>query len=211
MTLDSTRLRQYAPYLAPVVIVGLGWGLFIRPIASQSDRVARDLDGLRRRIESVRREIGTPQPPPEPLGDPAKAFERQVTTGDASGRVMEELSRRAAAAGLQLDTIESATEGTASSGGPVATGGAVPDPRLALFQAPLKYTPVMLTAEADYRSVGEFLWNLRDLSTLVEIRSLEIVPPAVDPQQSAPSAGSLRMTMTLFAYSRQPGATGEAE
>jgi hypothetical protein len=81
-------------------------------------------------------------------------------------------------------------------------GSALPDPRFALFGVPLTYSPVTMTADADYGSLGNFLWRLRDLATVIEVRSLVVaVPPAQNDIPAAP-AGSVRATLTMFAYAR---------
>jgi hypothetical protein len=203
MKMDLAGLRHYAPYLAPFAIVGLGWMLLVRPTSAQNTRAAQELDELRRRVATVRTQNGVPLPPPEPAVDPAMAFERLVAAGDASGRVLEELSRLASATRVRIDMLETGEQGDVNAGtGPGVAGAAIPDPRLALFQAPLKYSPVTLTADADYSSLGEFLWRLRDLATLIEIRALDITAPAAQPDEAPETPGTLRVTLTLFAYAR---------
>lgn len=211
MKVDRTRLLHVAPYLVPLVIVGLGWALLVRPTSAESARLSRELDTLRARVNVVGSDTGAP--PPEPVSDPMTAFERQVSVGDASGRVLEGLSRLATSTGVRIDVIETADEGTASlGGGPVVAGGLNLDPRFALFPAALKYTPVTLTADSDYASLGHFLWRLRDLATVVEIRSLEIVPAAAEQgAETAPAPGTIRVTLTMFAFSRVKHGAGEAE
>lgn len=115
----------------------------------------------------------------------------------------------ATASGVRIETLETGEErdlGTRS--GPAVTDAASPDPRLALFEAPLKYSPVTLTADADYPSLGEFLWRLRRLPTLTEIRTLDVTGSA--PANDAPVEGTLHVTLTLFAYSRSESAIPEA-
>jgi hypothetical protein len=210
MKVDSARLQPYAPLLVPVVIVALGWGLLVRPTMAKNARAASDLEGLRQRITAARSHAGGP-PPQQPLGDPVETFERQVTASDASGRVMEELSRLASQTGVHVDTIDTAQEETATfGGGPAVAGGARPDPRLALFGTPLVFSPVTLTAESDFRSLGEFLWGLRDLGALIEIRNLEIGAPGNDGAAAPGAPGLLRVTLTMFVYARAGAATGEA-
>jgi hypothetical protein len=208
--IDSARLQPYAPILALLVIVALGWALLVRPTMTKNARAASDLEGLRQRLATARTHTGG-APMTQPVGDPVEAFERQVTVSDAGGRVMEELSRLASQSRVQVDTIESAQEETAAfGGGPSVAGGSRPDPRLALFGAPLMFSPVTLTAESDYRGLGEFLWLLRDLGALIEIRNLEINVPGAEGAGATDPPGLLRVTLTLFVYARTAGATGEA-
>jgi len=208
MKIDLLQLKRYAPYLVPLVIVGLGWFVFVRPTVTESTRVERELEGLRQRAAFARSQPGGP-PPAEPAGDPMKAFERQVASDDPSGRLLEELSRLAARTGVHVDAIENGDQGSAAeAGGPAVSGGVMPDPRFALFQTPLKYSPVTLTADADYASLGNFLWQLRDLATVVEIRSLAVTSSAETPGDTAPAPGTVRVTLTVFAYSRTAAGEG---
>ena len=50
-------------------------------------------------------------------------------------------------------------------------GGGWPDPRLALFPYAVSYTPLRVTFESTFEAVGNVLWQLRDLPTMVEVRS----------------------------------------
>lgn len=210
MTVDAARLRQVLPYAAPLVILALGWTLLVRPISAESAQLARELDGLRQRLDAVRTQAMTVAPP-APAGDPLKSFEDRVAAGDPMGRLLEELSRLASAAGVAVDTVESVEEGAvALAGGPAAGNAIVPDPRFALFQVPLKYSPVTLTANADYKSLGEFLWRLRVMPTIIEIRTLEISAPGEASADDPGPPGSLRVSMTLFAYMRSAVAASRA-
>lgn len=207
MTSSFARVREYVPYAAPFVILALGWALLVRPISAENLQTARELEGLRQRLNGLRMQVDVVQP--APVGDPMKAFERQVAAGDPTGRLLEELSRAAGAAGLEVDTVESVEESAVTpAGAPGVSNAAAPDPRFALFEVPLKYSPVTLTASADYRSLGEFLWRLRVLPTIIEIRSLEVSAPAESSETGA--AGTLRVSMTLFAYVRSAPPAREA-
>ena len=198
--LDSARLRLYAPFLLPVVIVAIGWALLVRPVSAESGRIRGELAQQRARVQSVRSQVGAPLPSARPVGDPIAAFERRVAVGDASGRLLQELSRLGASTGVRPETIEMGDQQPApAAGSPGVAGGALPDPRLALFPLPLAYSPVVITAESEYASLGGFLWKLRDLATVVEVRKVEIGAPA-DAEASGP--GVVRATITLFAYAR---------
>jgi hypothetical protein len=88
-------------------------------------------------------------------------------------------------------------------------GAADPDPRIARFDVPLSYSTIPISFDADYATAGEFLWQLRELPTVIEIRSLDVKPAT----QAAPSAdggnpaargdGTITVSLTLFAYARQ--------
>lgn len=205
MTRDLQQVRQYAPFAVPLVIVAIGWFAVIRPTAAESARVRSELDGLRQRVETVRAHSGPPLPAAPPA-DPLKLFENRVAPGDPSGRLLEELSRLAMRTGVSVEMLETGDEAiTSASGGPAVAGGVATDPRFVLFQTPLKYTPVTLRAEADYASLGEFLWRLRDLATVVEVRTLDVVAPESSTDIARPT-GMVRVTLAMFAYSRAPGA-----
>lgn len=205
MTTDLHQIRQYAAYAVPVAILAVGWTLFVRPTSAEAERLSMELEQLRQRVAAARAQAGSAAMPVEPADDPLKAFDRRVATGDPSGRLFEELSRLAARAGVRVETVENGDEGSAGAGGR-ASGAEAPDPRLALFPAALKYQPVTLVAEADYAAVGRFLWQLRSLATAVELRRLEIIPPVEPPSEAAPAGGDLRVTLALFAYSRDAAA-----
>jgi hypothetical protein len=195
-------VRDYSPYLAPFVIVALGWALLIRPASAENARIARELVELRDRIAALRSQQLGPAVPGEDAVDPVAAFERHVAAGDASGRLLEELSRVARASGVGIETLETGAQSDVRPrSGPAVADAAMPDPRVALFETSLSYTPVTLTAEADYRSLGEFFWRFRDMTTLTEIRTLEVATSAA-PRGDPGAGGVLRVTLTLFAYSR---------
>ena len=205
MTFDQQRLRRFAPFILPLVIVGAGWMLLIRGTAAQSARAGRDLDGLRQRLNSVRALMASP-PPPAITADPVKAFERRVPPRDVSGAIVNELLRLARTTQVAEPSIETGEPGVVSlTAGPQVAGAASADPRFQLFATPLTYTPVTMGFDADYASLGEFLWRLRDLSTVVEVRRLSVA-------RQAPSAdgaivretGKVRVALALFAYARVP-------
>jgi hypothetical protein len=218
MNLDQVRLRQLAPFLAPVLILVVGWAVLVRPQAAEKERAERQLASLRPRLESVRRDL-MEAPPPELQIEPARVFERQVTEGDP-GRILEELSRLAPRARYRDLSIDATSEPVAlrAGGGPQVAGVVEPDPRFSLFQASLTYLPVMMSFDADYASVGELLWRLRDIGTLTEIRQVDIkravsagglgapgatmTPVGLPAETPGATTGYLHVTLTLFAYAR---------
>jgi hypothetical protein len=161
----------------------------------------------------VRTTLTQPVPPPLP-GDPVAAFERQVAAGDATSTLLEQLARLASssrAGNLLIETGERVSI-AADGAGPRLTGAAPTDPRLQLFAVPLAYSPVSMSFDADYASLGEFLWRLRDLATTVEIRTMEVKPRAASAAGPEPAVlpvadGAVHVALTLFAYSREATAT----
>ena len=209
MKIDS--FRQYAPYLAPFVIVGLGWALLIRPASAENARIARELVERRDRIALLRAQNSGQAALWEEAVDPMAGFERHVAAGDASGRLLEDLTRLAIATGLRIETLETGEPSdVVARSGPAVVDAGSPDPRLALFDAPLRYSPVTLTAEGDYPSVGAFLWRLRSLATLTDIRTFEVTASGVGSGEAS-GPGTLRVTMTLFAYARIGSETPESQ
>jgi hypothetical protein len=94
---------------------------------------------------------------------------------------------------------------TSATGPQVSGVGALPDPRFKLFDTPLAYSPILMSFDADYASLGGFLWRLRELATTIEVRSLEIRPRLRDGSDGAGAVpdGRVHAGLTLFAYARQ--------
>lgn len=213
MNLETERLKQFAPLALPLVIVVVGWMFLIRPTASGYASVAREVDGLQQRLAQVRASVSEP-PPPVVSADPRAAFERQVPAHDSSYQVFEQLARLARTEGgtnLLIETAERVVV-TAPTGPQVTGGGARPDPRLALFETPLAYSPISMSFDAEFARLGQFLWSLRDLATTVEIRSLDIKPRLRDGSGALSAAGDRRVhvALTLFAYARENAAMATA-
>jgi Tfp pilus assembly protein PilO len=206
VSLDANRLRPFAPILLPLLIVGAGWTLLIRPTGAQIARDAQQVEALQQRLALVRTAMMEP-PPPESNLDPVQSFERQLPARDSTHLVMQELTRLAPPArffNLQIATGESSIA-SAARGPRVGTVENV-DPRFTLFDAPLVYSPLTMSFETDYASLGDLLWRLRDLATIVEIRSLEITPGApAGPDRPARARDTVHAALTLFAYARTPG------
>lgn len=202
---DVDRLKRIAPFGIPVAIVVGGWLLLISPTASANARAGSDLDSLRQRLARVRASVGE-FAQTEDSGDPIAAFERQMSAGDASSRLVEQLSRlttAASAADLEIVTGERVT--VSAPGGPQVAGGALPDPRFSLFPSEtLSYTPVTMTFDAGFAQVGGLLWNLRNLATTMEIRTVDLTRP------SEGGAGRVHVVITLFAYAREDASTTNA-
>jgi hypothetical protein len=209
VSIDIERVKQFAPFGLPLVLVVGGWLFLISPRASENAREAQALDGLQQRLTQVRASLAEPPPPPI-SGEPREAFERQVAARDVSLQVIQQLARLAAGATVANLSIDTGDQVTVSGAGPrVSDGGAPPDPRFALFDTPLAYSPITMSFDADFDRIGEFLWAMRDLATTIEIRSLEITPRAREGSAGG-SAGPVHVALTLFAYVRQSAAVATA-
>lgn len=208
MNLETERLKSFVPFVPALLIAVLGWLFLISPAASESAGAARQLDALEQRLAQVRASAAEP-PPPAIAGDPGGVFERQVAGPDVSSQVLLQLSRLASSAAVSNLAIETGNQViVATPAGPQASdGNARPDPRFGLFDVPLAYSPILMSFDADYESLGGFLWLLRDFATTIEVRSLEIRPR---PGAGDPGAdGRVHAGLTLFAYTRQrPAAAG---
>jgi hypothetical protein len=127
-------------------------------------------------------------------------FERLVSKHDRVPEVIEILARLAfdpgnppQARGLLIETGQRASPNAAAAPGDMAGDARSSlDPRWALFPGSLEYTPITVTFETTYDRLGLFLWRLRDLPTLVEVRSVEI----------GRSLPLLKVKLVLFALQR---------
>jgi hypothetical protein len=194
-SLDLQQLRRYAPIGVVILIVALGWIVFVSPALGRSTRASRQVTSLRQQLEQVRASARGPAPEPVP-GNPAAAFQRQVAAGDASSELLEQLASLASsaqAANLLIETGERVV--ITPPTGPQVANQAQPDPRLALFNVQLAYSPVTMSFDGDFENAGAMLWRLRDLATAVEIRSVEITPVGSDLRR-------VHVAMSLFAYAR---------
>jgi len=196
MPFDISRLRQLLPFVVPVIVLAAGWSLLIRPAATERSTIARSLRDAQQRAAAIRRSIDEPIPPPA-AGNPENAFNRRLATGDGTAAVLEQLARLASTAQAAELTIETGARVAvdANTNGPRPAAPAV-DPRLALFNTPLAYSPITMSFETGYQQVGQFLWELRDLATIVEIRKVEITP---QPERAQPT---LHVAVAMNAYAR---------
>jgi hypothetical protein len=194
--MDMMRLRRVAPLLVPTMLAIGGWVLLVRPAAAERERIIGRMADAQLRIAQIQAAINEPMPRMT-SADPAAVFARRMASGDATSAVLEQLARLASAelAGdLTIETGER-VDVAVTSGGPRVDEAPL-DPRFALFDTPLAYSPLTMSFEAEYRHVGQFLWNLRDLATLVEVRRLEIKP---QPERVRPT---LHVSLTLLAYAK---------
>ena len=200
MNVHAAQLRRYLPLLIPPAILLGGWLFLVRPLTSVNARAAREIEGLRGRAQSMQAVLAAP-PPTAPARDAVAAFERVVAAADATAALLEQLARLASrlpAANLLIET-GARVPVAAAQDGPQVTGAPAIDPRFALFDAPLAYSPIEMAFDADYAAVGTFLWDLRDLATTVEIRKLAVKPL---PRAAGAADGRVHVTITFFAYAR---------
>lgn len=216
----NADVMALAPAVAPLAILAATWAAVIGPSSAAAARDAARLDELRARM-AVSRPANLPEPEPAG-GDPAAAFERRIESSDVTAELLGHLTRLALAAGVTSLSIDStgAPVALAFGDGPRAADAAQTDARLALFGIPLQYSEIPMSFEARYAAAGGFLWSLRDLPLVFEIRSMRILPAGAAESDGSPArAGrvpgddaTVAVSLTLFAYARQaPAASASHE
>jgi hypothetical protein len=206
MSQDLTRLRALLPLVVFVATVGLGW-LLLGGQATDSTRIAERIAVLRQREAALQAVVNEP-PPSTTAPSPVATFDARMSADDPTAAIVERLARLASevrARALFIETVESASP-TGRNGAPVAASSH--DPRFALFDRQLTSTAIRLSFETPYAGLGQFLWNLRDLPSIVEVRTLNVRP--VGASNRAQGDGAVRASMTLFAYARSTQATSTA-
>lgn len=195
----ATSLRRLAPLAIPLAIVLVAWVLFVRPRQSAADRAAAEVRALQPRVQQLAPLVGGPGVPA--AAGPAAELIRRLPQVDPMPDVLERLARLALAGPdeddvrhLLIETGEQAVTG-GDAAGPRVTHAGDPDPRVALFGVPLAYTRVSVSFESTYERLGRFLWDMRELPTIVEVHSLTLEP--------ASDAGDrLTTSMVVFVYRR---------
>lgn len=182
------RVDRVLPLLVAGAIIAGGWVFLLRPLSQRFADAEARIDALGQqeaawtaRLDEA--EVTTPAVGPG-LGD-------LVAAGDPTVALIERLARLASEARLRELVIETVE-------GP-DTGEAASNPRLALFDEPITDTTLRTEFEGDYADVGQFLWSLRDLPTVVSIDALRLRP--IVPPPAVPS-GRVRASVTLRAYHR---------
>lgn len=208
MQLDNATLSRYAPLALFAAVFAAGWMLLVQPRVNANARAATELDRLREQVIALRTAVANPLPPAPPT-DPIASFERHVPARDATSALLEQLARIAVSSrvsNLLIETADPVVATTSGSAGPQVVGGAAPDPRFALFDAPLTYSPVTMSFDAEYARAGEVLWRLRDLATTVEVRTFEARPVTSEAASGSTAPPKIHVSLTLFAYARQDAA-----
>ncbi|MEX2270837.1 MAG: type 4a pilus biogenesis protein PilO [Vicinamibacterales bacterium] len=198
--MNAPSVRRFAPLAIALAIVAVAWFLFVQPRQSAADRAAAEVRGLQPRVDQLARLV---EGPGVAAGDgPAADVIRRLPQVDPMPDVVERLSRLALAGSneadvryLLIETGEQAVAGGDGPGQPRATHAGEPDPRVALFGMPLAYTPVTVSFESTYERLGRFLWDMRELPTIVEVHSLTVEP-------AADGGARLKTKMVLFVYRR---------
>lgn len=212
MNVSGLALRRVAPLAAPFVIVAVAWVVLIAPASTAAARDAAHRDALRERLASAHAPAPD-DPSAVPDGDPLAVFERQVSSGDVTAQLLGHLTRMALDVGGRNLFIDStgAPVPVAAGAGPQVVGAVQPDPRVGLFGTPLEYSSIPMSFDSSYAGLGEFLWRLRDLPVLVEVRRMTVEPRVVaGDEEGAPARGArpvhdgtVRVSLLFFVYARQ--------
>jgi hypothetical protein len=223
-------LERLAVVLVPLVVLVVGIMWFVQPRFADTLRTQADLRGLEERVASLK--VAASSGSAIEAADAAESvreFERRVATDDRTASLTEKLAHLALdppdldeARNLQIDAGARVQADNPGAVGEPRVGGASQtsiDPRFSLFPVSLQYTPITVTFEATYDRLGQFLWNLRDLPTLVEVRSLEVkrALPLIQIklvllafQRSAPPAGPATGAPVKVAEQGTPGSRDAA-
>ena len=187
----AEALERLLPLLTIAAVVTAGWFWFVQPRLGAYLRARTNVAALEERVRTLQLVSGRARPqPPADLARTEREFEARVAADDKVAEVAAALARAvlasAPAGQLRSFVIES---------GDSMVGG---DPRLALFPYAVSCTPVRVSFESTFEAAGNVLWQLRDLPTLVEVRSATL------------TRGLPLMTIDLVVRVLQRGGTTDA-
>jgi len=172
----STRSGDAAwrllPLLLVAAIVACGHLWLIQPRLSAYLRARSDADALQGRVKTLQTSAARALAlPPADVAASLREFERRVSPDDRVADVAQALGEAVLDSAppdmLRGFTIETGDRVQQAIG----AGNRGADARVALFPYAVGYTPVRITFESTFESAGTFLWKLRGLPTLVELRS----------------------------------------
>lgn len=189
-----------APLVVVLAVVGVAYVALIDPRIARSRAARLNAEALEVRLAELRRSLDGSAP--IGAGDALEAlkeFERRAPAEDRLAKLTEDIARLALGSGpdvreLFIEAGATVTPQPSQSGTPRVVGGSGggPDPRLDLFPVSLEYTPINVSFQTAFDQLGRFLWGLRNLPTIIEIRSLEMT-------RDVPY---LKVKLELFAYRR---------
>jgi len=179
----AEALERLLPFLTVAIIITAGWFWFVQPRLAAYLRSRNDMAALEERVRTLQQASSRPQPAPAAdMERTVREFEARVSPEDRVAGVAAALAHAVLAAApagqlrsFVIDTGDrvSASRGAAAERAP-ASGGDGPDgadPRLALFPYAVSYTPLRVSFDSTFEAAGEVLWQLRDLPTVIEVRS----------------------------------------
>jgi Tfp pilus assembly protein PilO len=200
----TDTIERALPVIVVAAIVALGYFLFVQPRVAEYLRARTEITSLEERVRTLQDTVNRGKAAPSANEAAAlKLFEERMSTDDRVADVVELLAKIAADSapkgtikGLQIGTGASAQwpasagQATTRSGGGEAADE--PDPRFGLFPVTLTYTPVTVTFQGSYDAIQRFVWRLRDMPTMIEIRSMEL----------ARGLPLMQVVVRLFVYQR---------
>jgi hypothetical protein len=174
-------VERLLPFLIIVSIVTAGWFWFVQPRLAAHLRARTDVAALEERVRTLQQASSrvSPQPPAD-LERTQREFEARMSADDKVADVAAALAQAvlasAPAGKLRSFVIETGDRTTAGPGAPGAATRASaaaegPDPRLSLFANEVSFTPLRVSFESTFEAAGSVLWRIRDLPTIVEVRS----------------------------------------
>jgi hypothetical protein len=173
-------LERLLPFLTVVAIITAGWFWFVQPRLVAYLRSRTDTAALEERVRTMQQVSN--RAPPAPAADlerTVREFEARVSAGDKVAEVAAALAQsvlaNAPAGQLRSFVIDTGDRVSTSRGAAAertsASGDDGPDPRLALFPFAVSYTPMRVSFDSTFEATANVLWQLRDLPTVVEVRS----------------------------------------
>jgi hypothetical protein len=176
----AETLERLLPFLTVVVIITAGWFWFVQPRLVVYLRSRTDTAALEERVRTLQQASNRAQPAPAAdLERTAREFEARVSAGDKVAEVAAAFAQavlaNAPAGQLRSFVIDAGDRASTSRGAAAertsASGSDGADPRLALFPYAVSYTPLRVSFDSTFEAAGNVLWQLRDLPTVVEVRS----------------------------------------
>jgi hypothetical protein len=177
-------LERLLPFLTFVVVFTAGWFWFVQARFDAYLWARTEAAALEERAGTMQQASERGQlAPPADLERAQREFEARVSADDKVADVASALAHAVLAnapAGMLRSlvietgdrTSQTVPGGSADPGrGYIAAGVDSADPRLALFPHTVSYTPVRVTFESTFEAAGNLLWQMRNLPTLVEVRS----------------------------------------
>lgn len=180
----SDSFSRAIPFIVVAAIIVVGYLWLIQPRVTEYFRNRTEIATLEGRVRSLQDTINRGRSVPSPDESTAiKLFEERMSADDRVSYVVEQLARLAQDSGgkgkvkgLQIATEPSAqwAPGQTGMSRTATDAGDTPDPRFGLFPATFTYTPVTVAFDAAYGDIERFVWRLRDMPTMIEIRSMEL-------------------------------------
>lgn len=205
----TEALDRFLPLIITAGIVAVAYFLFIQTPLNTYLRARTEITSLQGRLrtarENVARASGVPavdvqaslalfekqMSPDEKVSDVTAIFSKAVLDSTSAEKlrtfVIETSDRIKAAEGSQNKAVTAST-------GTLATS---PDPRFGLFPYKVHYTPVKVAFSSNFEGIANFMWKIRDLPTIIEVKSATLT-------RGLPF---MKMEILVWVYQRGPQVT----